>query len=229
MSYIKPLADTELKKFSTLFKMVERNMGFVPNSMKTMAKEPAILGAFTSLSGLILGDPSKSSPMVLLKLMWNNLKWGAKFMKKSDRIPLELRFLVAHVSSNAAGCRYCQAHTIGLAANNGVSTDKLAAIWEYRTSDHFDDAERAALNFGLAAGSTPNAVTKEHFIELRKHYSEDQILELGAVVSIFGFLNRWNDTFATQLEEIPLKHGNTLLEKSGWEIGKHFSEQRLEE
>lgn len=142
-------------------------------------------------------------------------------MKRQDRIPLYLRNLVAHVSSNASGCRYCQAHTISEAIHNGASKEQLETVWEFETSTAFNDKERAALRFGFAAGSVPNAVTDEHFVELRKYYTESQIVELGAVVSLFGFLNRWNDTFGTQLENEPMKAAEQYLSKSGWTPGKH--------
>ncbi|MFK7979497.1 MAG: carboxymuconolactone decarboxylase family protein, partial [Saprospiraceae bacterium] len=81
--------------------------------------------------------------------------------------------------------------------------------------------ERAALRFGFAAGQVPNAVTEEHFAELRKHFSEKQIVDLGATIALFGFLNRWNDTMGTALEPEAVAFAEKHLVKSGWEIGKH--------
>ena len=46
-------------------------------------------------------------------------------------------------------------------------------------------------------------MTAEHFEELRRHWDDGEIVEILAVVSLFGFLNRWNDSMATELEEIP--------------------------
>ena len=86
-------------------------------------------------------------------------------MKDQNRIPLYLRKLVAHVASTAAGCQYCQAHTIASLKMNGASEEKLNAVWEFETSEHFDDRERAALRFTLAAGTHQNAVTKEHYTQ----------------------------------------------------------------
>jgi hypothetical protein len=39
---------------------------------------------------------------------------------------------------------------------------------------------------------------------------------------MFGFLNRWNDTFATPLEDEPLHFGETHLTAQGWDAGKHL-------
>jgi len=38
---------------------------------------------------------------------------------------------------------------------------------------------------------------------------------------MFGFLNRWNDSMATPLEEEPVEVGEKHLAKLGWDIGKH--------
>jgi len=36
-----------------------------------------------------------------------------------------------------------------------------------------------------------------------------------------GFMNRWNDTMATPLEEEPVEVGEKHLAKSGWRVGRH--------
>jgi hypothetical protein len=67
----------------------------------------------------------------------------------------------------------------------------------------------------------PNEVTDDLFTELKHYWSEDQIVEIVAVISMFGFMNRWNDTMATPLEEEPIHVGEKHLAKSGWTAGKH--------
>lgn len=217
----KPLTEQESKPFDFLFKLVQKQMGFVPNSMKTMARVPAIMGTFGSLAASIIGNTNNISPLTALKLNIKNMGYMAKLMKKKDRVPLHIKNLVAHVSSNASGCRYCQAHTIGEAEHNGATKEQLEAVWDFENSPLFTAAEKAALRFGFAGGSVPNAVTEAHFEDLRQYYSEEQIVELGATIALFGFLNRWNDTFGTTLEAKPIANAEKYLKKSGWEIGKH--------
>jgi len=221
MQGLKPLTKSELKKYNFLFNTIKSNMGFVPESMKAMARIPAVMANFSMLSGILIADSKKTNPLSAFILSVKNMFWSLSFLNKKDRLPMYLRNLVAHVSSNASGCRYCQAHTIGEAAHNGASKAQLESIWDFENSNAFDEAEKAALRFGFAAGSVPNTVDESHFIELRKYYTEDQILELGAIISLFGFLNRWNDTFATTLEQTPLDNAEKYLKKSGWSIGKH--------
>jgi len=216
-----PITEQESKPFAFLFKYVKQQMGFIPNSMKTMARVPAILGAFGSLAASIIGNPKKVKPSVALRLNFKQMGWMAKHMKNEDRVPLYLKNLVAHVSSNASGCRYCQAHTIGEAEHNGATKEQLEAVWDFENNAIFSEKEKAALRFGFAGGCVPNAVTEDHFVELRKHFTEEQIVELGATIALFGFLNRWNDTFATSLETPAIETAEKYLAKSGWSIGKH--------
>jgi len=48
-----------------------------------------------------------------------------------------------------------------------------------------------------------------------------QIVDIIAVISLFGFLNRFNDTMATELEAAPIEAGKRYLRERGWTVGKH--------
>ena len=113
------------------------------------------------------------------------------------------------------------AHTAGAALRLGIDEKKLDAVWEYRTSPLYSAAERVALDFALAAASQPNDVTDELFARMKQHWSEGQIVEITAVIALFGFMNRWNDTMATPLEDEPTEVGEKHLAQHGWDIGKH--------
>jgi len=187
-----PDHDPELAEY---FAKLEKRNGYLPNSQLTMQRRPKLVKAFAQLSAAVW-DPEGS-------------------------VDLAFRRLVGHVASRAAGCQYCMAHTAGHALHSGIDAAKLAAVWEYRTSPLFSDAERAALDVALAAGHVPNEVTDPMFAELRKHWSEGEIVEIVAVIALFGFLNRWNDTMATPLESEPLEVGEKHLAGMGWSVGKH--------
>ncbi len=113
------------------------------------------------------------------------------------------------------------AHTAGGSLRFGTDEKKLAAVWEYRTSPLYTEAERVALDFAVAAASQPNDVSDELFERMKRHWTEGQIVEIAATVALFGFLNRWNDTMATPLEEEPIEVGKKFLASRGWKIGKH--------
>jgi len=102
-----------------------------------------------------------------------------------------------------------------------IAAEKENALWEFETSPLFSAAERAALRVAQGAAQVPNAVTDADFAELKKHYSEAQIVDIVAVIALFGFLNRFNDTMATQLEGSPIEAGERYLAERGWTVGKH--------
>lgn len=113
------------------------------------------------------------------------------------------------------------AHTAGGSLRFGVDEKKLGAIWEYRTSPLYTEAERVALDFSIAAASQPNAVDDALFEKMKGYWTEEQIVEIAATVALFGFLNRWNDTMATPLEEEPIEVGEKFLAPHGWSVGRH--------
>ena len=113
------------------------------------------------------------------------------------------------------------AHTAGAALQLGVEDKKLEAVWEFRSSELFSTKERAALEVAVAGAAQPNEVTDDLFAELKRHWNEGEIVEIVAVISMFGFMNRWNDTMATPLEEEPIHVGEKHLAKRGWRVGKH--------
>ncbi len=195
MSHVRPLSRGELEQVEPFFQMAEQMMGgFVPTSLFTMGHRPEILQAFMMLAGTING-PGTVDP--------------------------GLKQLVAYVASNAAGCRYCQAHTSTHAAHAGIDPSKIEHAFEFESHPGFSDAERAALRLARDSALQPNLVEAGHFEALRRHFDEKQIVELVAVSALFGFLNRWNDTMATELEAVPRGFAEQHLAGSGWEVGKH--------
>ena len=216
---IQPLKRSDAADFEPVFKVTEQAMGFVPNSMLTMARDPELMMGFGMLSMRAM-DIRNSKGMIrnirpMLKMMIAKARG-----KGSARVSPDLRALVSMAVSYSAGCRYCQAHTATTAGHNGVTDEKLADLLLYESSPLFSDAERAALAFAFAAGEVPNAVTVEHFTKLRAFFSEEEIFDLVTVISYFGFLNRWNDTIGTMLEPEPRGFAQQRLAAT-WEVGKH--------
>ena len=176
--------------------MYETVFGFVPNGVRIMARRPGIVQGFLHLRRSVF-DPDTSE------------------------VPLELKSLVGHIASKTAGCRYCQAHTIRAAERYGAVDEQMEHIWEYRTHAAFSDGERAALDLALAAGSVPNAVDEALQERVQAHWDDGEIVEILGVIALFGYLNRWNDSMATTLEEGAVESGQQWLTSDGWDRGKH--------
>ena len=83
----------------------------------------------------------------------------------------------------------------------------------------FNEAERTALR--IARDGATQSVSDADFKALKTFYNEREVLEIIAVISLFGFLNRWNDTMATTLEDEPKSFATNSLSASGWKVGKH--------
>ena len=195
MSRLPPLPPETTPELKSYFDFFLGTLGFTPNSVLTMQRKPKLVQAFAQLNAAVM-DPD-------------------------GEVDLGFRRLVGHVASKAAGCLYCQAHTLLGAKNFGIDEARLAAIWNYNDSPLFSEKERLALDFALAAASQPNAVTDAQFETLRRHWSEGQVVELLGVVAMFGFLNRWNDSMATPLEAVPTAVASKALGNEGWTAGKH--------
>jgi uncharacterized peroxidase-related enzyme len=195
MPRLAPLPPETVPELSDLLARSKDRMGFLPNSQLIMAYRPEILRGFAQLAAAINGPSSTISP--------------------------QLRNLVFQMASRASGCGYCMAHTAHTAGRVGIPDAKEEALWTYETSPLFSDAERAALRVAQGAAQVPNAVSDEDFDELKRHYSEAQIVDIVAVIALFGFLNRFNDTMATELESSPLEAGRRFLAEKGWTVGKH--------
>ncbi|MDG2033975.1 MAG: carboxymuconolactone decarboxylase family protein [Rhodospirillales bacterium] len=144
-----------------------------------------------------------------------------KLVFPSREVSGELKQFVFTAASLASGCLHCQSHGSYHLHRIGVSDEKIQAMWTYQDSDLFSEAERAALDLAFAAGVAPNAVEPENFEELRKHFTESQIIEILAVIAVGGFLNRWNDTIATVTDQESIDWASEVLAQVGWDAGKH--------
>ncbi len=178
-----------------VFEAAVAHLGYIPNSQLIMQRKPAILRGFAALYAAVF-DPQ-------------------------GEVDRGFKRLLAYVSSRSTGCVYCMAHTAGAALNLGISEEKFAAVWEFRSSPLYSERERVAIDYAMAVAAVPNAVTDEIHAAMQRHWSENEIVEILAVLSLFGFLNRFNDSMATPLEDAPLAVGQRVLASDGWLPGKH--------
>ncbi len=195
MAHLAPLSKESTPELADDFAIFEQILGFVPNSLLTMQRKPAIVKGFGVLTKAV--------------------------MAADGEVDLGFKRLLAHFASRAAGCQYCEAHSLIAAKIHGIADEKVAAVWEYKTSDLYTDAERVALDYALAAGSVPNAVDEALMVRMKKYWNDNEIVEILGAICLYGFLNRWNDSMATDLEDAPKALGDDVLTKGGWTGGKH--------
>jgi uncharacterized peroxidase-related enzyme len=177
MSRLDPLPLESLdEELQTEVRRLSESTGYVPNSFLIMGRRPEIAKNVLTLIRSVMRNPNST-------------------------IDIGLRWMVAHLCSRSFGCYYCSGHTAKNGARYGLPQDKFDALWEFQTSPLFSDAERAALRVAVGGGHAPPTVSDEDMEELKKHFSEEQVVEIVAVIALFGFNNRWNDIMKTDLEQ----------------------------
>jgi uncharacterized peroxidase-related enzyme len=164
LALVTPLSAEHSLETKELAEFFKETLGFCSNSVLTMQRRPAIFKAFINLNKAVMAN--------------------------EGRVTSALKRMIAWVSSNATGCRYCQAHAIRAAEHYGAEKEQLDNIWQYKIHTGFSEAERAALDFSLAASMVPNAVDAKIKETLYKYWNEGEIVEMLGVISLFGYLNR---------------------------------------
>ncbi len=197
MPIVSPLEEREIdESLMESLQFFKGPLGVIPNSVRTMAYRPKLAAAFTALNAAVMECHGQVTP--------------------------EFKRLLGYATSFVSGCRYCQAHTILGAERFGSSPARLEAVWNFESSPCFSEAEKAALAFARAAARIPCEVDEPIVDALRTHWSDEEIVEITAVIALFGFLNRWNDSMGTALEDLPIGVGERYLARNtGWEVGKH--------
>jgi len=196
MPLVNPLATDENDEVIELAKFFNETLGFCPNSVLTMQHRPAIAKAFINLNMAVMANEGS--------------------------VTAEQKRLIGYITSANTGCRYCEAHTILAAERYGGTEERLANIWSFRESDLYTNAEKAAFELALAASSVPNAVDAEITAQMHEYWNDGEIVEILGVISLFGYLNRWNDSMGTTMETGAVDAGERLLSESTWTRGKHI-------
>ena len=195
MPLVKPLKDIKDPEIKKLVDFFNETLGFCPNSVLTMLRRPNLAKSFVKLNMAV--------------------------MENHGELTSEFKRLIAFISRNTAGCRYCQAHTIRAAERYGATADRLSNVWDFKNHDSFTKAEKAALQFTQEASSIPVTIDPVTEKNLKLYWSEDDIVEIMGVIALFGYLNRWNDVMGTTIETDAISSAQEFLEGIHWDIGKH--------
>lgn len=197
MALVRPLDESEMEPaLAAQVQFFKGPLGVIPNSVRTMAHRPAIAAAFTALNVAVMADTGSVTP--------------------------EFKRLLGYASSFASGCMYCQAHMILASERFGASDARLEGVFDPDASDAFSEAEKVALRYARAATQVPGAVDEALWSELRAHWDDGARVEITGVIALFGWLNRWNDSMGSALEDLPRGRGEErLAEATGWGVGKH--------
>lgn len=163
----------------------------------------SLLGRFVSLLYRIaLGKNIMTARVIYNRVprMWN-LSWALLMLDlRGFTLPTELLYLMHVRISTLNGCAFCKDIVLAGAVRARLGREKFAAIAnsDWRSSSLFSDRERAALGFAEEA-TLHKEVTDATFDELRKHFSEREIVELVIENAKSNFYNLLN--VPLQIEE----------------------------
>jgi len=187
-------------EYRAMLRLVEQLLGFVPNLAPVLEIWPP---AFRSYNLLI---PN------LLNLPVALMGQGA---------PKDLVGLAMYVSSRAAECMYCSAHTCTFALRRGTTPEALVG--------HYSPVESAVVRVAESISRVPADVTKADIAELESHLSEADVEWIVLSVAMMGLVNKFADTMGIELEEGAIHDVADLIGPTGWKVGKHgWSSEELD-
>jgi alkylhydroperoxidase family enzyme len=114
-----------------------------------------------------------------------------KFETKGIRLEPGLHYMVAALASQLNGCGFCTDLARAMAIREHLGMSKFDALTDYRTSPLFSERERAALAY-VEEATRHKRVSAATFENLRKHFTEREIVEITWVNAVENYYNLIN-------------------------------------
>jgi uncharacterized peroxidase-related enzyme len=137
---------------------------------KALAHRPAVLGSF--------------------------LEFYATVGRALDRKLYEAVYLRVSLIN---GCHYCTQHHIQGAKRAALTPEQMKTLKAGHYAG-FGEPEQAALRYAEKLTRTPDAASDEDFDELKKYYSDEQILDLHMLIGLANLTNRVTGPLALEVE-----------------------------
>jgi AhpD family alkylhydroperoxidase len=122
----------------------------------------------------------------VVSIMLRNPKAGAAWVEYWNKLlyhgvlPHKLKEMCRIKISVAHQCGYCSTVRSHVAKAEGLTEDLVSQLFDYESSKHFSEREKAALRYADAFKKGEHAIdSDEAFTELHKHFSDEEIIELG--------------------------------------------------
>ncbi len=115
-------------------------------------------------------------------------------VRKAHSVDARLKYLVELKGAQMIGCEFCVDLGSQICRNSGFTDEELLALPHYRQSDLFTEREKLALDYTVAVMRTPVEVTDELFDRMKEHFSDEQLVEITALLTVVN-LDRFNAAF----------------------------------
>jgi len=83
----------------------------------------------------------------------------------------------------------------------GLSDEKLRAVVDHDMTP-FNDTERLVIELADAMTDTPANISDELYARLRRQFSEEQLMQLGAQIAFENYRARWNRLFNVESDNL---------------------------
>jgi AhpD family alkylhydroperoxidase len=115
-------------------------------------------------------------------------------VRKGKAVDERIKNLVELKGAQMIGCEFCVDLGSQICRNSGLSDEELLELARYRQSDLFGERDKVALDYAVAVMHTPVEVTDELFDHLKEHFTDQQIVEITALLTVVN-LDRFNAAF----------------------------------
>jgi AhpD family alkylhydroperoxidase len=115
-------------------------------------------------------------------------------VRKGTAVEERLKYLVELKGAQMIGCEFCIDLGSQICRKSGLSDEEIVALARYRQSDLFTEREKLALDYTVAVMRTPVEVTDELFAQMKQHFSDPQMVEITALLTVVN-LDRFNAAF----------------------------------
>jgi AhpD family alkylhydroperoxidase len=115
-------------------------------------------------------------------------------VRKGKSVDGRLRNLIELKGAQMIGCEFCVDLGSQICRHSGLSDEELLALPRYRQSDLFTVREKLALDYTVAVMRTPVEVTDELFGGMKEHFSDKQLVEITALLTLVN-VDRFNAAF----------------------------------
>jgi AhpD family alkylhydroperoxidase len=149
------------------------------------------------MTGREAAHGSGLEPLEVWALRPKMLRGMGKFqqaVRNADGVDERTKNLVELKGAQMIGCEYCVDLGSQICRKSGLSDDELLALPRYRESDLFTERENTALDYAVAVMRTPVEVTDELFARMKAHFTDEQMVELTALLTVVN-LDRLNAAF----------------------------------
>ena len=162
--------------------------------------EPAQAGAEVKeiYEGKLKGKPGNIQKALAYRpaMLGNFLGFYPSVGRSLDRKLYEAVYLRVSLIN---GCHYCTQHHIQGAKRAGLTPEQMKTLKEGHYAV-FDASEQAALRYAEKLTRTPDGASDTDFADLKKHLSDEQIVDLHMLIGLANLTNRVTGPLALEVE-----------------------------